>query len=73
VTHAYLLDWLRLGGQGSRPAQVNNFQDPIFKITRAKWTEGVIQTVECLLCKSEALSSNPRPATKKNENSPVGT
>jgi hypothetical protein len=34
-------------------------ETPISKITRAKWTVGVVQVVECLLCKGEALSSNP--------------
>jgi hypothetical protein len=43
---------------GSRPVQRNSFQDPISKITRLKWTGGVVQAVECLLCKPEALSSN---------------
>jgi hypothetical protein len=40
-------------------------QDPISKITRAKWTGGVVQAVERLFCKSEALSSNPSPTKKK--------
>jgi hypothetical protein len=34
-------------------------ETPISKITRAKWTEGVVQVH--LLCKLEALSSNPSP------------
>jgi hypothetical protein len=29
-----------------RPAWANSFQDPIPKITREKWTEGVVQAVE---------------------------
>jgi hypothetical protein len=33
----------------------------ISKITRAKWTGGVAQVVELLLCKHKALSSNPSP------------
>jgi hypothetical protein len=36
----------------------NNSQDPISKITRAKWTGGT-RVIECLLCKWEVLSSNP--------------
>jgi hypothetical protein len=28
------------------------------------WTGGVAQAVECLLCKDEALSSNPNPIKK---------
>jgi hypothetical protein len=35
----------------------------ISKITRAKHTGGVVQVVEYLLCKHEALSSNPDPTT----------
>jgi hypothetical protein len=38
---------------------------PISKITRAKWTGGVTQAVEHLLCQHEALNSNPSP-TKNN-------
>jgi hypothetical protein len=37
---------------------------PISKITKAKWTGGVVQAVEHLLCKLEALSSNPYTAKK---------
>jgi hypothetical protein len=48
-------------GHGLRPAHANIFQDPISKITRAKWTGGVAQLVEYLLCKCEALSSNSSP------------
>jgi hypothetical protein len=44
-----------------RPAGANSSWDPISKMTRAKWTEGVAQAVEHLLCKDEALSSNPNP------------
>jgi hypothetical protein len=39
---------------------------PSPKITRANWTGGVAQSVEYLLCKCEALSSNASP-TKKNK------
>jgi hypothetical protein len=45
--------------------QANSLKDPHLpknknKIkTRAKWTGGVAQAVEHLLCKQEALSSNP--------------
>jgi hypothetical protein len=38
---------------------------PISKVTRAKWTGGVAQAVERLLCNREALSSNPSPKKKK--------
>jgi hypothetical protein len=39
--------------------------DPISRITRVKWTEGVAQAVECLLCTCEALNSNPSSTKKK--------
>jgi hypothetical protein len=51
--------------QGLRPAWANSCQHPISKITRAKWTIGVTQAIECLLWKSEALSSNPSSTKKK--------
>jgi hypothetical protein len=35
------------------------------KITRAKWTGGVGQGTERLLCKCEALSSKPSPTKEK--------
>jgi hypothetical protein len=41
-------------------------QDPISKITRVKWTPGVAQAVEHLLCKWQALGSNPS-YTKTNK------
>jgi hypothetical protein len=40
---------------------------PPSKIIRAKWIEGVVLPVECLLCKYEALSSNPSPTKKKKK------
>jgi hypothetical protein len=43
----------------------NSSQDPISKITRAKWTEGMSQVVEHLLYKHESLSSNPIPQKRK--------
>jgi hypothetical protein len=39
--------------------------DPTSKTIRAKWTGGMIQVVECLLCKCEALNSNPSPIEQK--------
>jgi hypothetical protein len=36
---------------------INSLKDPVSKIAREKWT----QAEECLLCKLEALSSNPSP------------
>jgi hypothetical protein len=48
---------------GGQPGQI------VFKTpnSRAKWTGGMTQMVEHLLCKYEALTSNPSP-TKKREN-----
>jgi hypothetical protein len=40
---------------------------PSSKITKGKWTGCVAQAVACLLCKYEALSSNPSPTKKKRE------
>jgi hypothetical protein len=59
-----------LGGWGLedhnwRPAWANSLQDLISKITRTKWTEGVAQAVEHLLCKHKALSSNSSPTKEK--------
>jgi hypothetical protein len=44
-----------------RSVQTNSSGVPISKITRTKWTGGVVQAVECLLCKHEVLNSNPSP------------
>jgi hypothetical protein len=50
-----------------RPVEASILQDPIFKITRAKWTRGEALTVQHLLCKCEVLSSYPSPTRgKKN-------
>jgi hypothetical protein len=37
-----------------RSTWTNSSRDPIPKITRAKWTGGVAQALEYLLCKHEA-------------------
>jgi hypothetical protein len=50
-----------------RPDWANSSQDPISKIARAKWTGGVAQGVEHLLCKYEALSSNTGATKNKNK------
>jgi hypothetical protein len=66
VPHAcnpsYLGDWVQKD-HSSRPAQASSSHEPIFKITRAQWTGGV----EHLLCKCEALSSNPNTIKKKKK------
>jgi hypothetical protein len=36
-------------------------------IARAKWTGGVAQAIELLLCKCKTLSSNPSPSKKKKK------
>jgi hypothetical protein len=54
-----------LEDRGSRPAWANSSQYPISKISRAKQTGGVVEVVEHLLCKNEALSSNPSCAERK--------
>jgi hypothetical protein len=44
-----ILATLRLisgGSHGLMPAQANTSQDPISKVTTAKWTGGVAQAVE---------------------------
>jgi hypothetical protein len=38
---------------------------PSPEIIRAKWTGGAAQVVDCLLCKSQVLSSNFSPTEKK--------
>jgi hypothetical protein len=38
---------------GSRPAWGTVLETPMSKITRAKWTSGVPQVSECLLCKAK--------------------
>jgi hypothetical protein len=68
VAHAYILTTLEAEMGRINSSRANSSQDPISKITRAKWTEGVIQAVKCLLCKHEALSSNPNPTKKKKIN-----
>jgi hypothetical protein len=42
-------------------------ESPISKITRVNWTEGTAQTVEHLLCKHEALSSDTNNTKKKKK------
>jgi hypothetical protein len=45
----------------------NSSRDPNSKITRAKWTGGVAQVVEHLLCKSKARNSKPSATKKKKK------
>jgi hypothetical protein len=71
VAHAcnstYLGGWDQ-ENHDSRSAQAHSPQDPLSKITRAEWTGGVAQEVECLFCMCRTLSSNPG-TTKKSLNS----
>jgi hypothetical protein len=54
-----------LGGLKFKASPGKDLKDPISKITRAKWTGGVAQVVQHLLCKYKILSSNPSlPATR---------
>jgi hypothetical protein len=50
----------------SHPRQTVH-KTPISKITRAKWTRGVAQALEYLICKHETLSSNPNPTKRKKK------
>jgi hypothetical protein len=56
----YFGDWDQ-DDHGSRLTQANTLQDSVSKITRAKWTGGVSQAVECPLYKCKTLSSNLNP------------
>jgi hypothetical protein len=67
---SYLGGWAQ-EDSSSRPTMANSSWDPISKITRVKWTEGMPQAVECLLCEHQALSSNhsnTQKNSKKNKN-----
>jgi hypothetical protein len=46
---------------GLRTVGSNSSWDPIPKIGRLKWARGLTQVAEHLLCKHEALNSNPNP------------
>jgi hypothetical protein len=48
-----------------KPAWTNSSHDSISKTTRSRCTEGLAKVVECLLCKCEALCSNPSLTKKK--------
>jgi hypothetical protein len=52
-----------------KPAWTNISQDSISKITIAKWTGGVVQAVQHLLC--EALSSKPSSTKKMTDTKPA--
>jgi hypothetical protein len=56
------------GPEGIKKAlKANSLRNPISKITRVEWTTGMVQVVECLLCKCETLSSNPKLTGKKKK------
>jgi hypothetical protein len=50
-----------------RPARENSLQGCISKIKKAKWTEGVAQVVELLICKLETLNSKSQSHGKKKK------
>jgi hypothetical protein len=43
------------------------FRTPSPNITRTKWTGGVAQVVECLLCKLPVLNSKPQSNKQKKK------
>jgi hypothetical protein len=55
----------RIEVQGWPGKMVHETASP--KVAREKWAGGVVQVVECLLCKHEALSSNSSTTQKKQE------
>jgi hypothetical protein len=52
---------------GLSPARVNSSGDSFSKTIKAKWTGGVAQIVEHLLCKGKALNSNHSPIKTKKQ------
>jgi hypothetical protein len=51
-----------------KPTWANQFvRPPSSKITKAQWIGGMAQTVQHLLRKGKALSSNPNPTPKTNK------
>jgi hypothetical protein len=52
---------------GLRPAWVNSLQYSISKISRAKWTGGVAQAVEYLLCNCEFIPQSHQNKQQKNQ------
>jgi hypothetical protein len=67
----WLLGRLRSGGSRFHASPGKSSRDSISKITRANWIGGMVQEVESLLCKYEALSSNPRPTEKQKQNKTI--
>jgi hypothetical protein len=63
---SYVGDW-DSEYQSLRPARENSSQVPISKIKRAKWSRGVTQVVEHLVCKHKALSSNSNATKQKRQ------
>jgi hypothetical protein len=53
--------------RGLRPAQANRSRTPSPKLIRTKWTGGVGQVVEFLLCKDKPHSPPSPPPKKKRE------
>jgi hypothetical protein len=57
------VEWLKVWALSSNPSTAKKKKKKI-----AKWGGGVAQAVEHLLCKHEALSSDPIPTLKKKDN-----
>jgi hypothetical protein len=60
---SYLGGLITVQGQ---PGQIVH-QTPIYKTATTKWTGGMAQVIEHLLCQCEALSSNPNPRKKEKK------
>jgi hypothetical protein len=54
-------------GCGLRPAQASNLQHAISKINRKKWTGGVAQAVECMLCQVQSPEFKPQSHQKNKQ------
>jgi hypothetical protein len=50
-----------------RPFWTNSHETPISRITKAKWTGGVAQVVERLLCKHKTLIKKPQSHQNQEE------
>jgi hypothetical protein len=55
------------GDGGSKPVQANSLKDPVSKNLTQKKADRVVQMVECLPSKHEALSSNSSAVKKKKK------
>jgi hypothetical protein len=58
---------MQMSKNSKLPARKIVYETPISKIIRAKWTGGVAQTVEHLLCKQESLSPTKKTQLHKKK------